>query len=120
MGNAHLAHERLQKMRTIPGWSNDLCFQLAELTVALSNTTADDDEGEGFGLKEAVYSLQEMIQLYGQSDRLMSGLAGLYAMMGKFGDAQAALSKTVRLDADGQATAVAISVHLSGHEEAIK
>jgi hypothetical protein len=115
MGNVKLAQDRLERMRSLPDWSNDICFQLSELSIAISSASSSD-----FGLKEAIYSLQELIQLYGQSGRLSSALAAVYGLMGRFGDAQGALSKAVNLDADGMANSVAISVHLAGTEESVK
>lgn len=133
-GNFQLAQERLEKMRAIPEWSNDICFQLAELSVALSSAAAasgaeseeefnnnnNNNNSNGFSVNEAIYSLQELIQLYGPSPRLQSNLAALLAVVGKFGDAQATLSRAVGLDADGEANAVAISAHLSGNAEVIR
>ena len=89
---------------------------LAELSIALS---ADSSEEE-FGLKEALYSVQELSQLYGQSARLAAATAAIYALMGKFGDAQAVVSRAGQLDADGGATECVISVHLSGDETVVK
>ena len=115
LGRVEEATARLQKMREIPDWRSDARFQLCEVSVALSSVTSEE-----FGPTEALYSLQEMIQIYGPSQRLTANLLAVMAILGKFGEAQAVVSKQPHLNADGEANAVAIHSHLQSGTESIK
>lgn len=116
LGRVEEASVRLQKMREISDWRSDARFQLCEVNVALSSSAASEE----FGPTEALYSLQEMIQIYGPSQRLTANLLAVMAVLGKFGEAQAVVSKQPHLNADGEANAVAIHSHLQAGIESIK
>lgn len=115
LGRVEEASQRLQKMRQIPSWRSDARFQLCEVSVSLSSV-----DNEEFGPTEALYSLQELIQIHGPSPRLTANLLAVLGVLGKFGEAQAVVSKQPQLGCDGEANAVAIHSHLQPETDNIK
>lgn len=116
LGRVEEASQRLQKMRQIPSWRSDARFQLCEVSVSLGSV----NNSEEFGPTEALYSLQEMIQMHGPSPRLTANLLAVLGVLGKFGEAQAVVSRQPQLGCDGEANAVAIHSHLQAETDSIK
>lgn len=84
-GQFSLAQNRLQKMKNIPEWKDDVRFLLIE---ALLGLTYND---ESFGVMDSLYSYQELIQVHGSTPRLLLHLAAAFILLKKFTEAQSTL-----------------------------
>lgn len=106
LGQVGMAQERLEKMKNIPEWKDDVRFLLIEAQLGLSNSETFNDsvsdsnnELPSFTAKDSLYSYQELIQLHGQTPRLLVNLAAAYVLLGKFQDAQNVL---LQIDQENQ------------------
>ena len=94
LGQIKLAHERLQKMKNIPEWQDDVRFLLIEALLGLyqdDSVDSDSHERARFTVKDSLYSYQELIQVHGSTSFLLCHLAAAYTLLGKFSDAQSTL-----------------------------
>lgn len=118
LGLIDMARKQLVKMQAVSEWTDDARFLLCEISVALhgGSSAESSDEDAPFGTKEALYTLQELMQVHGSTARLLTFVAGCHALLGKFSEAQAALLQAARLEpanANVQANLLAVSMHLS-------
>ncbi len=95
LGQFGMARERLEKMRIIPQWVDDIRFILLEATICLtsaaSHVSFDGEEESFFTVTDCLYSFQELIQIHGSTVPLVCGLAASFVLLGKFSEAQNAL-----------------------------
>lgn len=89
LGQFELAQERLQKMKNIPEWKDDIRYLLAEALLGLHQNTSE--EVSFFGVKDSLYSYQELIQVHGSTPRLLLHLAAAFILLQKFQEAQTTL-----------------------------
>lgn len=87
-GQFSLAQDRLQKMKNIPEWKDDVRFLLIEALLGLHHA---DTNSEGLNVKDSLYSYQELIQVHGSTPRLLLYLAAAFVLLKKFTDAQSIL-----------------------------
>lgn len=88
LGQVGMAQGRLEKMKNIPEWKDDVRFLLAEAQLGLNS---DLDPATTFTAKDSLYSYQELIQIHGQTPRLLILMAAAYLLLGKFQEAQNSL-----------------------------
>lgn len=86
-GQFSLAQDRLQKMKNIPEWKDDVRFLLIEALLGLTSC----DANESFGVMDSLYSYQELIQVHGSTPRLLLHLAAAFILLKKFTEAQSTL-----------------------------
>ena len=91
LGQVDLARGRLEKMKNIPEWKDDVRFLLTEAQIGLNIDTSDNDYSCVFTPKDSLYSYQELIQIHGQTPRLLLFSAAAYILLGKFQEAQNSL-----------------------------
>lgn len=93
LGQVGMAQGRLEKMKNIPEWKDDVRFLLIETQLGLSSDIepADATATTKFSAKDSLYSYQELIQVHGQTPRLLILLAAAYLLLGKFQEAQNSL-----------------------------
>lgn len=91
LGQVGMARGRLEKMKNIPEWKDDVRFLLTEAQIGLNIDTADNDDSCVFTPKDSLYSYQELIQIHGQTPRLLLFSAAAYILLGKFQEAQNSL-----------------------------
>jgi hypothetical protein len=94
LGQFALAQERLQKMKNIPEWKDDIRYLLIEALLGLHQNSTDNGSSEevsSFGVKDSLYSYQELIQVHGSTPRLLLHLAAAFILLQKFSEAQATL-----------------------------
>lgn len=88
LGQVQLAQDRLEKMKNIPEWKDDVRFLLSEALLGLhSNNDAV------FSAKDALYSYQELIQVHGATPLLLLHLAAGYVLIGKHQEANNTLNQ---------------------------
>jgi hypothetical protein len=89
LGQFGMARERLEKMRIIPQWVDDIRFILLEATICLtsaaSHVSFDGEEESFFTVTDCLYSF------HGSTVPLVCGLAASFVLLGKFSEAQNAL-----------------------------
>lgn len=98
-GQFSLAQDRLQRMKNIPEWKDDVRFLLIEALLGLNhsdtnnsdNNNSDNNNSEVFNVKDSLYSYQELIQVNGSTPRLQLYLAAAFILLKKFTDAQSIL-----------------------------
>ena len=91
-GQFSLAQDRLQRMKNIPEWKDDVRFLLVEALLGLHHSDINsDNNSEGFNVKDSLYSYQELIQVNGSTPRLQLYLAAAFILLKKFTDAQSIL-----------------------------
>lgn len=75
-------------MKNIPEWKDDVRFLLTEALLGLHTSPSDDSD---FGVKDSLYSYQELIQVHGSTPRLLLHLAAAFVLLKKFPEAQSTL-----------------------------
>lgn len=101
-GQVGAAEDRLRLLKQVPEFAEDVRLLMVEAGVKLARE--DEDAGERHsGVRDALYTYQELAQLHGRSDQLAQGQAAALALLGKFSEARALLTglseNTVALDA---------------------
>lgn len=89
LGQVSLAQNRLQKMKNIPEWKDDVRFILIEALLGLYSNT--DNEDSTFGVMDSLYSYQELVQVHGNTPRLLLHLAAAFILLKKIPEAQLTL-----------------------------
>ena len=90
-GQVEMAQERLEKMKCIPEWKDDVRFLLIEAQLGLQQQQhhqMTSTNSTPFTAKDSLYSFQELIQIHGQTPRLLTFSAAAYVLLGKFHEAQ--------------------------------
>lgn len=94
LGQFQMARDRLEKMRIIPEWVDDIRFLLLESSICLiseqhkHNHRDDNQSNCFFSVTDCLYSFQELFQIHGSTITLVSGLAASFVLLGKFSEAQ--------------------------------
>jgi hypothetical protein len=96
-GQFGLAQDRLQKMKNIPEWKDDVRFLLIEGLLGLHCYENDNGDLESFGVKDSLYSYQELIQVHGSTPRLLLHLAAAFILLKKFTEAQSTLLQILQI-----------------------
>lgn len=86
-GQIQSAQDRLAKMKNIPAWKDDVRFLLSEALLNLYHRDSNDR------VKDALYSYQELIQVYGETPFLLLHLAAAYTLIGKHQEASNTLKQ---------------------------
>lgn len=130
LGQFKLARDRLNKMRSIPEWTDDVRFILTESVLSISAHGFDGSENHldtkdsyTFTIKDALYSYQELIQIHGTSTKLACGLSASFALLSKFNEAQNNLINLLEtetdMDVNIQANLLALSALTASDSSAI-
>ena len=90
LGQVGMAQVRLERMKNIPEWKDDVRFLLIEAQLGLNASSSSplNADSATFTTKDSLYSYQELIQIHGQTPRLLVSLAAAYLLLGKFQEAQ--------------------------------
>lgn len=115
LGQIRMAQDRLEKMRNIPEWKDDVRFLLIEARLGLHTTDSTSEteaEGSRFTAKDSLYSYQELAQVHGQTPLLSLHLAAAYVLLGKFAEAQTTiLSMTDGNENKANSTSVSVQAN---------
>ena len=101
LGQLKLANQRLQKMKNIPEWKEDVRLLLSESLLGIYNSSHDQDTPDDkdasdgftnhFTPMDSLYSYQELIQVHGDTCKLQLLLSAAYSALGKFSEAHSTL-----------------------------
>jgi len=90
-GHMQQAQERLQLLKRVPEFAEDVRLLMVEAAQQLANEHEEESERLS-AVRDALYTYQELAQLHGRSDRLAQGQSAALAILGKFNEARAALA----------------------------
>jgi hypothetical protein len=113
-GNRGLARDRLGLLRSVPEFAEDVRLQMLEASMNLLDSASSSDTEQQTSLaRDALYTFQELAQLYGKTTMLMCGQAAALLLLDKSAEASAILTALPGNVADVAANRVAAEARLN-------